>query len=153
MATMFVLRPLIMMDYSFYLHQMLRYRDLDQNAKTETEIPAYYFLSRLILPALEKIGTTVDSIHAQTDLARIGLELQQYITENGAYPRTLDDLGLTGTELKDPFSSNSYKYRNDGARILVYSIGENRSDDNGATTANRGGSQKDPLDIVWFAKK
>lgn len=150
--TLNLMRPLILMDYSFYLRYMLDHRELKLQQNDDIDIPSYYFLSRLILPALGSAATKVAEVHAQMDLAVIGLELQDHFAATGSYPQTLDTLKMSPSWLQDPFSNSNYRYRRNDSEIFVYSLGENQLDDNGST-GNEGSDHGKPLDIVWFAAK
>jgi len=63
-------------------------------------------------------------------MTRAGLALLQYKKAHGAFPETLDALGVEG--LIDPFIDEPLRYRAEGDGFLVYSVGEDRKDNGGA---------------------
>ena len=66
--------------------------------------------------------------------ARTGLAIQRYRFAAGALPGTLAELvpAYLDAVPKDPFDGNELRYNKRGAGFVVYSIGEDRSDDGGA---------------------
>ncbi len=68
-------------------------------------------------------------------LTRAGLALLQYKQAHGAFPETLDALGLEG--LADPFTEEPLHYRPEGQGFVVYSVGEDRKDNDGAPQPER----------------
>ncbi|MBI5092593.1 MAG: hypothetical protein HZB26_09140 [Candidatus Hydrogenedentes bacterium] len=82
---------------------------------------------------------------AKLDLTRMGLMLQRYRVQYGAYPISLDAIAtdMGGALPLDPFSGASYIYRPSGDSFLLYSVGYNRQDDGGTEGLHYDG------DIVW----
>jgi hypothetical protein len=68
-------------------------------------------------------------------LTRAGLALLQYKEAHGAFPETLDALGLEG--LTDPFAEGPLHYRPEGQGFVVYSVGEDRKDNDGTARPER----------------
>jgi hypothetical protein len=81
-------------------------------------------------------------VHVQ--LTRAGLALLQYRQAHGAFPPTLDALGLPG--LMDPYNQQPLHYRPEGEGFIVYSVGEDQKDNGGAVRQRR---QNTDYDIVW----
>lgn len=81
---------------------------------------------------------------ARLDLLRLGLNIELYKVENGAYPPTLDAIAATvgGGLPLDPFTGQPYRYQASDAGFLLYSPGPNQADDGG------GGD-----DVVWREKR
>jgi hypothetical protein len=98
-------------------------------------------------------------------LTRAGLALLQYQQAHGAFPETLDALGLEG--LIDPYAEEPLHYRPEGAPkrdssrlgtqgqgFVVYSVGDDRKDNDGTPEPER---RQDPdprrkplaYDEVW----
>jgi len=71
---------------------------------------------------------------AWMDLTRLGITLERYQMDHGAYPATLDALGDRFPEglPVDPFSAGPYRYTSDGQSFRLYSIGRNLEDSGGS---------------------
>jgi len=71
---------------------------------------------------------------AWMDLTRLGVTLERYQTDHGAYPATLDALRDRFPEglPVDPFSGGPYRYTSDGQSFQLYSIGRNLEDSGGS---------------------
>ena len=68
-------------------------------------------------------------------LTRAGLALLQYQQAHGAFPETLNALGLEG--LIDPYTEEPLHYRPEGQGFVVYSVGEDRKDNDGTPQPER----------------
>jgi hypothetical protein len=68
-------------------------------------------------------------------LTRAGLALLQYKQVHGTFPETLDALGLG--ELTDPYVDEPLHYRPEGQGFIVYSVGEDRKDNDGTPQPER----------------
>lgn len=64
--------------------------------------------------------------------------------DQGDFPSTLP---IQGEDITDPYSGSPFRYRSTMDGFLVYSVGENRQDDNGAMRLPNG-EQGPPPDIV-----
>jgi len=62
-------------------------------------------------------------------MTRAGLALLRQRQAHGAFPETLDVLGLKG--LIDPFDEKPLRYRREGEGFLVYSVGDDQHDNGG----------------------
>jgi hypothetical protein len=84
-------------------------------------------------------------------LTRAGLALLRYKQAHGAFPETLAALGLEG--LTDPYTEEPLHYRPEGQGFVVYSVGEDRKDNDGTAQPEKRSS--DPrakvlaYDEVW----
>jgi hypothetical protein len=84
-------------------------------------------------------------------LTRAGLALLRYKQARGAFPETLAALGLEG--LTDPYTEEPLHYRPEGQGFVVYSVGEDRKDNDGTAQPEKRSS--DPrakvlaYDEVW----
>ncbi len=84
-------------------------------------------------------------------LTRAGLALLQYKQAHGAFPQTLDVLGLQG--LTDPYTDKPLPYRPEGEGFVIYSVGDDLKDNGG--TPPRPREDSDPhgkpveYDEVW----
>jgi len=84
-------------------------------------------------------------------MTRAGLALLQYKQAHGAFPETLKALSLEG--LIDPFTEEPLRYRPEGQGFAVYSVGEDRKDNDGTPQPEKRSSdpRAKPLayDEVW----
>ena len=86
--------------------------------------------------------------HASTDsllsLARIGIALEIHYQERGGYPDKLDAVGsyLGGSVPVDVLTGEPFHYTPQGDTFLLYSIGENLTDEGGVHDRSKG-------DVVW----
>jgi hypothetical protein len=89
---------------------------------------------------------------AARDAAIIGLSCELYRSARGRYPSGLDELApeFLETVPLDPFTGKPfhYKLRDNGRSFIVYSVGENLTDDGGVRDHKTG---KD--DIAWEGKQ
>lgn len=105
----------------------------------------------LLLPdlqlGLDGVVSRSDRLHVLDELSRWRLALSRYERTHGALPATLEELAAAAPELDavptDPFSGQPYRY--DPVRRLIWSVGENRTDENAADAA----SLTEP-EIEWY---
>lgn len=155
LACRFPLRPMLIADYAAYLRFVLRNREEAANLASEETasgvlmdaIPNYALLTRLSAPAFDGVRKLLDEYQVKLQLGRIGIRLEEYRAEHGAYPDSLEQLGLTTKDLIDPFSGQPLLYKAEENGVLLYSVGHNRSDDNGQ------GRPAENRDIVWRVER
>jgi hypothetical protein len=163
-------RPLLLEFYSSPLGQPWlnmdadAYSDILSRAAAAAELP--YYAAR---PELERIENDIDNLpwargitrtlvpslprtclaqarhEATIDLMQMGLLLEQYQGQHGSYPQSLDAIapGLGGELPVEPYTGEPYHYEASDHGFLLYSVGDNLTDD--------GGVQHDPRrgDIIW----
>jgi hypothetical protein len=83
-------------------------------------------------------------IAAHARITRAGLAVLQHRQTHGVYPASLDILGLKG--LTDPFSQKPLIYLVQGENFSIYSVGENRQDNQGKPRQRK---HKEYDDIAW----
>ena len=117
----------------------------------EKQIPALCPLSRMLLIFSESLLNTKAQYEAFLQVTRVGLALKRFKMANGAYPNTLAYQTPTflDTLPEDPFSGNSLLYRKEGEGFLLYSVGRDLEDNQGAQFNLKFPST--PHDIVWKA--
>ncbi len=127
-------------------------------AFAENEVPRYAFLTRLLMPAIDRVNREVVAAEATRLTTRYGVQLARHKLAAGAYPETLE--GLT-PELRselpgpvDPCTGRPLVYRREGEGFVVYSLGKNQKDDNGLA-AGWGGKEipADADDIAFRLSK
>lgn len=91
-------------------------------------------LVSLIAPAVQAAIVAEERAHTQTRLLQIAVALAAYRAEHGAYPETLDELSDLPTDL---YTGEPFRYRRTDEGYLLYSVGPNLKDDNGAGFEHR----------------
>lgn len=140
-------RPSFLADHAAYLRIMNDYcgviaRPYSPDDAKEPGLGGH--MTNILVPAMYRIK----EIHLE-DMARIritlvGLALLQYRKAHGSFPPALDALGLKG--LFDPFSDQPLRYQAEGNGFLLYSIGKDQKDNDGAAKQPK---QKTDYDVVW----
>ena len=127
------------------------------DALTE-EIEALQFwqapVTKMLGPALvARAGSKTDQAVANIIMCRLVLALKAYRRDTGAYPTSLSGLqpALGWTIPDDPFSGKPYVYRRQGEGFILYSLGQNESDDGGMSEyePQTGQWRGETSDIVW----
>ncbi len=152
-------RPLFKNDYAFYLSFLAGMREaaagpLDADAieriRTRSEsIPRWAILSRLTVPALDRVLVKIGEQECAIDLARIGLALEVRRMTTGNYPAALDGVSVPGGLPLDGFTRKPFVYHRTADGFRIYGLGENGKDDGGAP---RSGGSRD-FDIVWEMRR
>jgi hypothetical protein len=113
-------------------------------------------LTRLIWPTFGRImmqyGTS-DTAHALT--AQTALAVQRYRLAEGHMPESLENLVPAYIEFvpTDPFNGQSLKYRTLETGFVVYSVGEDLTDE-GGTERGRGRDQRGlPWDVTFIVER
>ena len=125
----------IMNDYmeAFLLTYPQRLKASDAIEARAESVSNIYALAYEVVPALSRVITieTITIAHLRT--ARVGLAVQRYRLVVGTLPDTL--AGLVPTYIDavpvDPFDGNALRYKKRGTGYVIYSIGEDFSDDDG----------------------
>lgn len=105
--------------------------------------------AKLLDPAALWIVTVkYPSYLASSHSASLCIALMRYHRANGKYPAALDDLVPTyiASIPADPFDNKPMRYRLEGQKAIVYSIGENLKDDGGVIHSPPGTSAS-PEDV------
>ncbi|MBI2424878.1 MAG: hypothetical protein HYV27_18760 [Candidatus Hydrogenedentes bacterium] len=102
--------------------------------------------THLLVPSLDNIFLAQARQEAVIEVARVGLAVEQYYFEHGAFPESIGGVAgyLGGALPVDPFTGAMLRYHAGGAGFHVYSVGQNMEDD--------GGEENSDLlqgDIVW----
>lgn len=109
-------------------------------------VPGCCLMTRVLLPIFTPARARRDRAMARAGLCQVALALKACKNEKGSYPPSLAELRtvIPWKLPEDPFSGEDFLYRPEGEGFLVYSIGENLTDDGG--TPHR---DSDQGDIVW----
>jgi len=146
-------RPRFLGDRAAYLQRMRKSATLlegpyvprgTEGYEEVWDVPGKYILTHELSPMLGFLKRYYCVTMTQLRLTRAGLALMQYRQARGAYPQTLNELGLEG--LIDPFTDEPLHYRNEGAGFLVYSVNEDGRDNGGTEKESRHDNE---FDIPW----
>jgi len=154
-------RPWLNMDESAYADLVGRTADaaelpyyeahplLTQIEQDVENLPLTRVGTRIMLPSLPRACQAQARLETALDLMQMGLLLEQYQSQHGSYPGTLDAIApsLGGSLPVDPFTGEPFHYQPSGDSFLLYSVGGNLTDD--------GASIHHPLtgDIVWRGQR
>ena len=113
------------------LHE--REKEADEIAAKVEATPKIYILLHTFMPAFSRVTTIDIRSIAQLRTGRAGLAIQRYRLAAGKLPDALADLVPTYLDAvpSDPFDGNDLRYNKIATGFVVYSIGEDRSDDGG----------------------
>lgn len=141
-------RPSFLSDHAAYLkgmHETVRILQSPYSHEDRKElVTGKYRLSSILMPAVWRVKEIHLETAARMRITRSGLALLQHKQVRGAFPPTLDALGLEG--LADPFVDQPLRYRADGDSFVVYSVGEDLKDNGGTAKQPK---QTTDFDIVW----
>ena len=155
------------MDAAIYLDIMNDYVEVfklpsEQRQKAAGDINARYektskihILMNMIMPALSRV-TAIDVRNvAQLHTARVGLAVQRYRLATGNLPDALADLvpAYLDAVPKDPFDGKELKYKKLETGFVVYSIGEDGSDDGGKERPRERTSPPAQWDVTFIVQR
>ncbi len=109
------------------------------------------------MPALARVTSLETRAIARLRTAEVGLAIQRYRLATGTLPGKLSDLAPTYLEsvTKDPFDGNELRYRKLDSGFVVYSVGEDLSDDGGKEKPARRKSGQEPpkWDVIFVVER
>lgn len=114
-----------------------------------------HVLLYVIMPALSRI-TSIDTRNiAQLYTARAGLAIERYRLTAGKLPDALTDLvpAYLDAVPTDPFDGNELRYKKLEAGFVVYSIGEDLSDDGGKEKPPRRTKESPNWDVTFIVER
>ena len=121
-----------------------------------TSIQMSNILVSLLLPALQSAISAEIRIDARMGITLTACALQAYHRDNKRYPDSLAALGGVYIDKLpvDPFRGKSLRYRLQGDKFLLYSVGPNLKDEDGKERQEPNGTQNVTDDIRFvFAPK
>ncbi|MCG3149662.1 MAG: hypothetical protein PCFJNLEI_03127 [Verrucomicrobiae bacterium] len=89
-------------------------------------LPAYLFISRMIIPSLSSAGKKSLKSSARLRVTQAAIAAERYRLEHGEWPEQ-----LVAPVPTDPFDGQPLRYRRTETGIVVWSIGEDGRDDGG----------------------
>lgn len=92
-----------------------------------------YLLTRLLIPACEKIGDSDLRIKAQLRCAAVGIACERFRQKHKRWPATLAEIpkGILSAVPLDPFDGQPLRYAVYPGGAVVYSVGLDEADDGG----------------------
>lgn len=103
-------------------------------------------IAMIVLPFMTTLQRVEDRQRAYLRTMRIGVAATIMRERDGDWP-TLDQAAkYAGTSLQDPFGDR-LRYKAKGSKLLVYSVGEDGTDEGGARTRE---NREDPYDFAVF---
>jgi hypothetical protein len=115
------------------------------------------FLTRMFAPALGRVMELESRAQAHRLVAYCALAVEQYRLGTGELPESLDKLvpQYLDTVPLDPFDGQPLRYRLLNQGFVVYSIGEDLSDDGGQEKGKRkrGSGKRQPWDVTFFVER
>ena len=118
--------------------------DTPNDVKIETAKEKNFILSSMLLPALANVSIKAAENAARIRIAQTVLAVERYRLQHAnALPGSLSELSPTflKTALADPFEGKSLRYKKlPTAGYVIYSIGKDRNDDQGAAKTADGKS-------------
>lgn len=106
-------------------------------------------LAALLVPALQQVSIAEHSAKARDDLLRVALATESYRRANGSFPETLDTLvpRYLKSVPNDSLSGRAFKFKRDGNRVVLYSVGRNGIDDGGVMDESGRRGQRDDIAV------
>lgn len=121
--------------------------ELEATAADDYEAVLTKAIAMMLLPTnLDDLSAHEDMQRAYLRTMRIGVAATILRARNGDWP-TLDDAAkYAGASSQDPFGDR-LRYKAEGPKLLVYSVGEDGTDEGGARTRE---GREDPYDLAVF---
>jgi hypothetical protein len=128
--------------------------ELDKIKQDIDNAPFYCILTKELLPSLPRTYLSEARYEARIGLAQLVLALKIYKAEKGKYPDALADLApeIISELPKDPFTGKDFVYKCQGQGFLIYSLGENGTDEGGKWEEKRA-YQRYQHDIPWRSQR
>jgi hypothetical protein len=129
-------------------------RDLRKDSQNEVEqVAKYYFVTKLVVPALPRSLEEQLKAFARLRAARAGIAVERFRMANGRLPDSLDELTprFLDTVPADPFDDRPIRYKKLAKGFVTYSIGPDQKD--------HGGKERDlkkpsaPYDITFIVAR
>jgi hypothetical protein len=120
-------------------------RTVEQKMKTA---PSWALFTKILMPSVTRAVEMSMQSEAQLRAARIGLSIERYRLEKGAFPGQLTELvpAYLRELPPDPFDGQPMRYRRTDEGVVVYSVGVDRKDDAGLAPVKQ---RRDQSDVVF----
>jgi hypothetical protein len=112
-------------------------------------------LARLLLPSLSKLASKAARSDAKIRDTQTALAVERYRLANGKLPGQLSDLVPTFLPAipTDPFDGKPLRYKTLTKGYVVYSVGDDREDNNGTEKDSKGVSNVPGTDITFTVER
>ena len=144
-------KPLFLADRAAYMQFMHKSIEYIENPHPdvridilEENIEKHHMLSRMLIPAINRVKVIHNEMIAEVRVTQVGLALLQHKHSRNVFPETLESLEFQN--INDPFSEQQLRYKPQGQDFILYSIGPDKEDNEGSPKQKK---QKDDWDIVW----
>lgn len=155
----FLTRPWVRLNLAVYIESVTptlelcalpSHRQGDSRARIRELAPPYWaFGARILMWDYLDLSRKRDAWVATLDHLELALHLEEVRKEDGEYPESLDELGLS---FVDPFSGEAYHYRKEGDGYALWSVFADGRDDGGKPQPVNEKGRHDPMaprDLVW----
>jgi len=137
------------------LPQSLEVSNVQREAETEMD-RWHYIMSAMLLPALPKAFLRHAESAAFLRLSQCALALERYRHSYGRLPSDLNELPREFLPIKptDPFDGALLRYRRLSTGYVIYSVGEDRQDNDGkAKPANSTWKNSESYDLTFVVRR
>ncbi len=134
-------------------HQQLKAaKAIDTRLESTSQI---HIMLHAIMPALARVNTIALRNIAKLNTTRIALVIERYRLAAGKLPESLSELVPSYLESvpKDPFDGNEIRYKKLDTGFVVYSIGEDLSDDDGKEEPSRRTKESPTWDVTFIVER
>ncbi len=118
--------------------RLLRCREISAEVD---ELSFFYSLTKMGIPALGSVAKIDLRVSAGVNCARVALGIERYRLAKGSLPKVLDDLIPRYIDIDktptDPFDGKPLRYKLTEPGYIVYSIGEDGTDEGGLEKGKR----------------
>lgn len=112
-----------------------------QQARLDADQSPANWANQYLMPVFTQAAATVGKVIAQRHLDATALRLLSHRAEHGAFPASLPK--EWGDETEDPFSGKPLMYKPEGKGFRLWSLAEDRKNDNGLARADAAGNTYD----------
>jgi hypothetical protein len=121
------------------------------------DVPQIYVMLHRLMPAYSRIFQLSLNNIAHIRIVRVGLAIERYRLANGKLPENLAELvpAYLDAVHKDPFDGQELRYKRLEKGYVVYSIGEDGSDDGGKERLPQGKrkGEKENWDVTFIVER
>ena len=124
------------------------------NARLQSTSQVHVLL-HIMMPALSRVVALDLGAIARLRTARVALAIERYRLSEGKLPDALTDLvpAYLDSVPKDPFDGNELRYKRLESGFVVYSIGEDLSDDGGKERPTGKKKKDDSWDVTFIVER
>jgi hypothetical protein len=129
-------------------------RDMPKDLEKKVhQVPRLYFLTNLLVPALERINEEQLKTFARLRSARAGIAVERFRMANGRLPDSLEELTpkWLDTVPADPFDDKPIRYKKLARGFVTYSVGPDEKDHGGIESDPK--DSKAPHDITFIVAR